>query len=458
VISFKRASVLLALSAALAATPAVAQQSSAEGVIQRATLDNGLRIIVVENHAVPLATVLVAVRDGAMTQEPQDQGLTHLYEHLLFRSYEGDPEAFASDATHLKAEYNGFTDEEVVAYYVVLPSENTLKGLDLLAKMLEHPRFKDRDLQEERPVVLDELQRSESDPEQALARQAAQLLWGTSWSRRDPGGDSASLQGITLEHLQDAYERYYVPNNAALIVTGDVSAASVMAAATKSFGSWPRGIDPFQEQPLPPIAVLKAARARLMAKPVAYSTILVQFQGPGVADDTAATYAADALCDVLNAPGSAFQRRLVEGGKFQSVHCSYQTLNHVGPITIEGQTGPRATIASLNILLAELDRLDQLQGLTAEDLTIASRRRAVQTALTLESTATLAPTLAFWWASGGIDYYESYDARMNVQTLDDLRGFAREYIVSRPHVIAVLSTQPVIERLQAMLGVSPKIP
>ncbi|HYS00202.1 MAG TPA: insulinase family protein, partial [Gemmatimonadales bacterium] len=72
-------------------TPARAQQPPLARFIHRTTLDNGLDIVVAENHAVPLATVLVAVRNGAFTQEPDERGLAHLYEHVLFRSYKGDP-------------------------------------------------------------------------------------------------------------------------------------------------------------------------------------------------------------------------------------------------------------------------------------------------------------------------------------------------------------------------------
>ncbi len=72
-------------------TPARAQQPPLARLIHRTTLENGLEVVVAENHAVPLATVLVAVRNGAFTQEPDERGLAHLYEHILFRSYKGDP-------------------------------------------------------------------------------------------------------------------------------------------------------------------------------------------------------------------------------------------------------------------------------------------------------------------------------------------------------------------------------
>jgi predicted Zn-dependent peptidase len=73
---------------------AAAQHSRIEEAVRTSTLDNGLEVIVVEDRAVPLATVLVAVRNGSFTQEPSDEGLAHLYEHLLFRTYDGGPRAF----------------------------------------------------------------------------------------------------------------------------------------------------------------------------------------------------------------------------------------------------------------------------------------------------------------------------------------------------------------------------
>ena len=341
---------------------------------------------------------------------------------------------------------------------MVVPATNAVKGIELLARMLRTARFSDRDLKEERPVVLDEVHRAESDPERALARRAVRQLWGESWSRKDPLGDSVSLQGITLERLKETYARYYVPNNAALIITGDVSAPSVVAAAAKRFAEWERGPDPFQALPHPPIAPLTGQALVLMAEPVAHATILVQYRGPSADQDTAATYAADVLCDVLNERSSAFQKRLVDNGLFQSVQCAYQTLNHVGPITFSAETTPEAVASALNILVAELDELDALQDVTDENLVVAKRRRLLRTALARESGATLAPNVAYWWASGGIDYYDSYEARMNARTIDDLRQFARRFIVAQPRVMAVLGPERAIAQVRALFSSPPRAP
>ena len=135
-------------------TPAPAQQPPLARFIHRTTLDNGLDIVVAENHAVPLATVLVAVRNGAFTQEPDERGLAHLYEHILFRSYNGDPNAFGRAASRLNAASNGFTSSEVVSYFLMVPSQNVDGAIDLIAGLFQDARFSNQDLKEERPVVL----------------------------------------------------------------------------------------------------------------------------------------------------------------------------------------------------------------------------------------------------------------------------------------------------------------
>src|SRR2546425_11734801 len=104
------------LLAALPARSIEAQQATLERRVHQTVLENGLQGIVVENHTVPLATVLVAVRNGAFTQDSADQGLAHLYEHILFHSYRHDPSAFAVEATYLKGRYNGGTGEQVGCY------------------------------------------------------------------------------------------------------------------------------------------------------------------------------------------------------------------------------------------------------------------------------------------------------------------------------------------------------
>src|SRR5438445_12278738 len=112
------------LLAALPARAIEAQQATLERRVHQTVLENGLQVIVVENQTVPLATVLVAVRNGAFTQDSAEQGLAHLYEHILFRSFHGRAEAFALQATRLNGRFNGPTPPDAVSYFALVPSNH----------------------------------------------------------------------------------------------------------------------------------------------------------------------------------------------------------------------------------------------------------------------------------------------------------------------------------------------
>src|SRR5436305_14460270 len=305
--------------AALAGAPgaASAQDSSPARFIHRTRLDNGLEVITVENNTVPLATVLVAVRNGAFTQDSADQGMAHLYEHLLFRSYGGGrPDAFGLEVSRLNGRYNGATSEEVVYYHVAVPSRNVEKGIKLIARLVREAHFSNGDLKAERPVVLDELQRDESDPEEQLQRHVDRMLWGASWCRKDVRGDSTSLAGVTLDRLKQTYARYYLPNNSALIVTGDVSSDRLFEQARDAFRDWRRGPDPFLDHPVPPTAPRPTSTAVGVAADARDVTLRLALQRPGAGTDTAGPYAADALFDVRDDPPSALQHRPADQAPF----------------------------------------------------------------------------------------------------------------------------------------------
>src|SRR5207344_67873 len=103
-------------------------------------------------------------------------------------------------------------------------------------------------------------------------------LWGDAWHRKDVGGDSSSLQGISLDLLKATYARYYVPNNAALIVTGDVEPERIFAVAQHEFGEWQAAPNPFADRPIPAIPALTHTTAVMVARDVLDVTIEVALQ------------------------------------------------------------------------------------------------------------------------------------------------------------------------------------
>jgi zinc protease len=431
---------LIPLSAPLVALPARAQRSELVKVIQRRVLPNGLEVIVVENHGVPLATVEVDVRNGSFTQSPEYEGLAHMYEHMFFRAdakYPGVSE-FWDHASDLGAVFNGTTAEERVNYYMTVPADSAAAALRLLSAALREPLFRQDELEHERQVVIGEYDRNESNPFFALSRQMDARLYPGNFSRKDVIGDRQIVLTTTPEKMRTIQHRYYVPNNSVLIVAGDVVPAAVFALAETELGSWPRGSDPFVADPVPDIPALTKNDGVVVEGPVNAVTVQIQWQGPSVGRDPASTYAADVFSDVLNDPQSQFQQRLVDSGLWQTIGVNYYTLNHTGPITISGQTSPEQLRAAVKAVEMEIAKFDKPGYFTQAELEAQKAHRAVTSAFDRERSSGFAHTLGFWWSVASLEYYMGYVDNMAAQSIADLQAYARRYIVGRPHITGVL--------------------
>lgn len=460
------AATLLLAAAAFALTPLVAQPQRAEleKIIHRRVLANGLEVIVVENHGVPIVTAELDVKNGSFAQTPEFAGLAHMYEHMFFRANREypQPEAFIQRLSELGAVSNASTQEERVNYYLTVPSDSLAAGLRLLAAAFRGPLFRGDELEREREVVLGEYDRNESSPFFRLNKELDRLLYPGNFSRKNTIGDRDVLRRVTADQMRFIYRTYYVPNNTALIIAGDVTPARAFELADREFGNIPRGDNPFIANPIPPIPPLDSNAAVIVEEDVGAVTVFVQWQGPSVGRDAAATYAADVFSDVLNDPGSRLQQRLVDSGLWHGVIVNYYTLNNVGPITISGQTTPERLREALAALFAEIAQFDTPGYFDADAIEATKAQRAVSSAFDRERSSGFAHTLGFWWSVASLEYYMGYVDNMAAQTVDDLRRYARTYIVGKPNVVGVLIAPAAQRRLNlteaelAALGGAPR--
>ncbi|MGI9091746.1 MAG: M16 family metallopeptidase, partial [Gemmatimonadaceae bacterium] len=396
-----------------------AQRAELEKIIKRRVLPNGLEVIVVENHGVPLATVEVNVRNGSFTQTPEYAGLAHMYEHMFFRSNAAYPRSdlYLDRAAQLGAVFNGTTQEETVSYYLTVPTDSVRGAIQWLTPALRSPLFVENELAVERQVVIGEYDRNESSPFFQLQRQMDMKLYPGNYSRKNVIGDRQVVATTTPEKMRFIEHKYYIPNNSVMIVAGDVKPDSIFAAAAEQLGSWKRGPEPFATDPIPEIPPLRSSDAVIAEAPVNAVTVLLQWQGPSVGKDPKSTYAADVFSDLLNDPRSLFQQRLVDSGLWQSVGVSYYTLNHTGPITISGQASPEKLREALAALDAEILKVDDAGYFDPEELEAAKQHRAVTSAFDRERASGFAHTLGFWWSVASLEYYMGYVDNMAQQTV-----------------------------------------
>ena len=424
----------------LAPMQARAQRAELDKIIQRKVLANGLEVIVVENHGVPLATIEIDVKNGSFTQSPEYEGLAHMYEHMFFKANSKYPELnqFWDRASELGAVFNGSTEEERVNYYMTVPAEKLGDAIQLVASAIRAPLFRRDELERERQVVIGEYDRNESLPFFALDRDMKAKLYPGNYSRKNAIGDRQIILTTTPEKMRVIQNKYYVPNNSVLIVAGDVNPATVFALAERELGQWSRGADPFVTDPIPAIPRLQKSEGIVVEAPVSAVTVMVEWQGPSVGQDPKSTYAADVFSDVLNDPRSQFQQKLVDSGLWQGVIVNYYTLNHTGPITISGQTSPEQLRDALSALYGEVAKFDTPGYFTFEELEAVKAHRTVTSAFDRERSSGFAHTLGFWWCVASLEYYMGYVDYMAQQSIADLRAYARRYILGKPHIAGVL--------------------
>jgi zinc protease len=430
------------LAAPVTVSPTLLAQSRAEleKVLRRKTLANGLEVVVVENHGVPIATLEIDVRNGAFTQTPEYAGLAHMYEHMFFKANKTlpGPDAFTDRAAELGASFNGSTREENVNYFLTLPADSLEGGLRFLAGALREPLFLEEELKREKEVVLGEYDRNEAQPGFTFNQKATELLYPGQFSRKNTIGDRKVIAAVTPAQMRYIQGKYYIPNNSVLIVTGDVNPEQVFMLAEKIYGDWQRGPDPFKADPIPPIPPLDGNKALIVEENINAVAVQIQWQGPSVGKDPAATYAADVFSDVLNSPVSTFQKNLVDTGLWQTIGVHYYTLNHVGPITVSGQTTPEKLRPALAALERELARFADPTYITPRELETAKTKRIVEGAFGIEKTSGFASTLGFWWSVADLDYFMGYNDQMAQQRITDLMRYTSTYIVGKPRLTSVL--------------------
>lgn len=433
---------LLACVAPIVTPALLPAQSRAEleKVIRRKVLANGLEVIVVENHGVPIATLEIDVRNGAFTQSPEYAGLAHMYEHMFFKANKDlpEPDMFTDRAAELGAIYNGSTREEVVNYYLTLPADSLAGGLQFLASALRNPLFREDELKREKEVVLGEYDRNEAEPGFEFIQKSNELLYPGQSSRKNTIGDRTVIANVTPEQMRYIQKKYYVPNNSTLIVTGDVDPATVFALAERFYGDWPRGADPFATDPIPPIPALDGNKASIVEQPINAVAVLIQWQGPSVGKDPGATFAADVFSDALNTPGSTFQKNLVDTGLWQGIGVNYYTLNQVGPISISGQTTPDKFRLAMAALEREIARFTDPSYVSPRELEAVKAQRTTSSAFGIEKASEIAHTIGFWWSVASLDYFMSYTDQMAQQRITDLMRYTTTYIKDKPRVTSVL--------------------
>lgn len=266
------------------------------------TLDNGMRVLVKEDHRAPVVVQQVWYRVGSTYEQAGKTGLSHMLEHMMFKGTRNlAPGEFSKIVSQLGGQENAFTSTNYTAYYQVVGKQNLEKVMQIESDRMRNLVIDDDEFDKEREVVTEERRwRLEDQPRSKLNEQFNATAFLNSPARNPVIGWMTDIRNYKAQDLRDWYQKWYAPNNATLVVVGDVEPKQVLALAEKYYG-------PYQPEKIPQLKpqteIQQEGLRRIELKGnTQVPTLQMGFHAPSLltADDQREVYALSVLSSILD--------------------------------------------------------------------------------------------------------------------------------------------------------------
>ncbi|MEX2223289.1 MAG: pitrilysin family protein [Candidatus Rokuibacteriota bacterium] len=432
----------LMVAPAEAQTPAPAASKLA---VTEATLDNGLRVLVQDDSRNPIVAVQVFYRVGSRNERPGATGLAHFLEHMMFKGTRAHGRGeLARLIEQNGGRDNAFTTQDLTGYYTNIAADRLDLVLRLEADRMRHLLLDAGEIDSERNVVMEERRmRSEDDPDGLVYEEMNSLAFKAHPYRWPIIGWMSDIARINRAELLAFYDAYYRPNNAVLVIAGDVRPPAALALARRHFGGIPRGPDP---APVTAIEPAQIDERRLLVRKEGAQLPIVNIAWH-VPNHTAADAPALELLSTLLSSGrsSRLYRRLVyekrlalgAGGDYSYLSLD-PSLFWFYATPLPGQ----APEAVEEALLAEIERLKQ-EPIPDEELTRARNQIEASFVWQQDSVFSRASVLGRFEMLGSWRLLDDYLPRLRAVTPADLQRVARTYFpIDRKNVSILVPAEP----------------
>ncbi|MHB2015450.1 MAG: M16 family metallopeptidase, partial [Candidatus Xenobia bacterium] len=283
-----------------------------------------------------------------------------------------------------------------------------------------------------------EFDRDEAQPGYHLAHAVDLALWYRHPTYKDPLGCRDSVANATVAQMRWMQHVYYVPNNSALFVVGDVRHDEVFRLAEREYGAWQRGPDPFVAHPLVEHPPLPGSAAVLVEQPVQNATVTFAWHGPSTATDLKGTRVADLFSAALNLEDSRLRHALVDSGLASDVGMSYATLQNTGEIDLTIETTPDKVLDAVRAARREMADWGLATYFSGSQWESARTQLSVGDMYDRENVSQFSHTLSYWWAVAGLHGYLDYLPAIGALTPADGAAYAARYLVGKPAVLGVM--------------------
>jgi zinc protease len=441
--SFKHA---LALALALILAALCPRAGAASGLdVAHFTLGNGLEVVVIPDHRTPVVTHMVWYKVGSADETAGKSGLAHFLEHLMFKGTKKNPLGrYSQTVATLGGQENAFTTDDYTAYYQRVPRERLKTLMEFESDRMTGLVLTDEVVKPELQVVLEEQNmRVANNPGARLGEQMEAALYLNHPYGRPVIGWRHEIEKLDREGALAFYRRFYTPNNAILVVAGDVTAEEVKTLAEATYGKVERVVEVApRDRPKEPVQ--EAARTVTLADARATQPGLRRVYLAPSASTAAAgeSEALDVLSSILGSGSNSrlYQTLVIDQDIALNVGAGYDgTALDYSPFQVSVTPKPGTTLpqieAAMDAVVAEVIE----KGVTAEELERCKNGLIASAAYAQDNQTTLARWFGAALATGlTVEQVQSWPDRVRQVTADSVRAAARRYLDKRRSVTGYL--------------------
>lgn len=417
--------------------------------VQERILDNGLKVLVKEDHRAPIVTSQVWYKVGSSYEHGGLTGISHVLEHMMFKGTEKlAPGEFSRIIAENGGDENAFTGRDYTAYFQTMAADRLPISFELEAQRMRYLTLPEEEFLKELEVVKEERRlRTEDDPESLAFEQFNAAAYEASPYRIPIIGWASDLEGLRVADLRDWYHQWYAPNNATLVVVGDVNPQAVFALAEEHFG---------------PLSAEKVSEPKRRAEPTQRGEKRIRIKAPakepyllmgykataiGHAGEEWEPYALEMLASVLDGGSSArLSRELVRGSRVAaSAGASFSAFSRLpGMLLLDGIPAKGRDVDELEqALLTQIQRISEEPVAEVELERIRTQLIAAKV-YERDSVHAQARQIGSLETVGlGWRLMDEYVDHLSRVTPEQVQAVARKYLIPDNLTVAVLDPQPI---------------
>jgi zinc protease len=421
----------------------------AQSAIQEYKLSNGLKIIVQEDHRSPVVVSQVWYRAGSIDEVNGKTGVAHVLEHMMFKGTSKVPAGqFSRLIAAAGGKENAFTSTDYTCYFQQLEKSHLPLAFKLEADRMANLKLTKKEFDKEIKVVMEERRWRTDDKPQSMVNEAFQgAAYRAHPYSRPVVGFMNDLENMTFEDAREWYQNWYAPNNATLVVVGDVKAKEVYKLAQQHFGKLKPKVLPARKPQVEPAQI--GERNIIVKAPAKQSYLLMGYHVPAIVDpeNDWEPYALEVLAGVLSGnPASRLNQKLVRETQLAvDASAGYDILSRgrLALFALDGTPSEGKTVAELKAAL--LDQIEKVKaaGVTVEELDrvkagviaadVYQRDSMFYQAMQIGTVE----SIGFSWK-----ILDGYPAKLRAVTPEQVQAVAKKYLLQDNLTVATLDPQP----------------